>query len=353
MICGCLTCSPVWFYTHHCTPCVVTSECHAPIMHSLSIEPCSYPPPRHKQGSSRQSRAVRRWSRSYQCATAKPAAPQVRTRAWMIGSAGKLSHACHACGDQAMTLLVDTPLCVRMCLLLVCACLHVASNATFADIGSKMCGSGPCPTGTRCFDGFRCCPLEIPVCGGMWQATGAIGSRLEGLEAWPKEFQGCTPGTQSEDRPRLVPLLIQTVIMPTHSPSTPLYIHSNTGQCCGSPWTCQGDRCVPPGGTVCGPVICQATYECLEENLCCKPLSTVCNHQCCPQSKACRKNMCVEQDEEPCGNRMCHLPGEFCHRADLGERQVCGAATCDKDEKTNRTMVVASCCMSPGGCIYM
>lgn len=57
---------------------------------------------------------------------------------------------------------------------------------TFANSKDNLCGDAlkPCPAGYRCFDGFNCCPDRTPVCG---------------------------------------------------------------GKCCGDPWTCVGNTCVPPG----------------------------------------------------------------------------------------------------------
>lgn len=124
---------------------------------------------------------------------------------------------------------------------------------------NNLCGDvqKPCPAGYRCFDGFNCCPEGAPVCG---------------------------------------------------------------GKCCGAPWTCVGNVCVPPGGSPCGRIICMQDWKCLENDLCCRATDTICNHKCCPLGNQCRSGLCVLPDEEPCGLgrtgdtalRMCRLPEEFC-----------------------------------------
>ena len=139
----------------------------------------------------------------------------------------------------------------------VCAAVKTAFAAAAP---SAPCGPNnlECDKGTRCFNGFQCCPNDIPVCGGY---------------------------------------------------------------CCGSPWACKGNICVPPGGTPCPGqnYICEEGRVCMQDYLCCRPTDSVCNNACCPKGKSCHHNQCVNEDEEPCGGRMCTSPSEVCVDREKGQ----------------------------------
>lgn len=76
-------------------------------------------------------------------------------------------------------------------------CLHFgAAGVTFAEAGSTLCGRGACPPGSRCFDGWNCCPDGVDVCGGVCCDKGRVclQNQCTAAGSIPCGSAVCTPG---------------------------------------------------------------------------------------------------------------------------------------------------------------
>lgn len=139
-------------------------------------------------------------------------------------------------------------------------------GVTFAQAGSTLCGTGVCPAGQRCFDGWNCCPEATPICG---------------------------------------------------------------GKCCQSPNTCLNNRCVEPGSIPCGTTVCPPGQTCGLNNVCCTADRKVCGQACCELGQDCVLGTCAAAGSLPCGNTICASPqtcvdGVCCNTGET----ACGGRCC-------------------------
>lgn len=146
-----------------------------------------------------------------------------------------------------------SPACDGLMCLCCCCLLPVAVPAvpgvTFAQAGSTLCGTGVCPAGQRCFDGWNCCGEDTPICGGA---------------------------------------------------------------CCASPSTCISNRCVAPGSVPCGTNVCVPGEVCGQNNVCCPTDRVVCGSTCCQTGLTCVSGVCAAAGSTPCGTGTVCVLGQTC-----------------------------------------
>lgn len=173
---------------------------------------------------------------------------EVLLQCWQQCSLTQLLKAASVCTTAAAVVAVAVP------------------GVTFAQAGSTLCGTGVCPTGQRCFDGWNCCPETTPICG---------------------------------------------------------------GKCCQAPSTCVNNRCVEPGSVPCGNTVCQPGEQCGVGNVCCTSDRKVCGSTCCEVGQDCVLGTCAAAGSTACGATICAF-GQTCVAGvccNTGET-ACGGRCC-------------------------
>lgn len=154
--------------------------------------------------------------------------------------------------------------------LIVCPLVSAAAavpGVTFAEAGSTLCGTGVCPTGQRCFDGWNCCPEATPICG---------------------------------------------------------------AKCCQAPSVCLNNRCVEPGSVPCGTTVCEPAQTCGLNNVCCTADRKVCGTACCEVGQDCVLGTCAAAGSVACGATAICTLGQTCVSGvccNTGET-ACGGRCC-------------------------
>lgn len=189
-------------------------------------------------------------------------------------------------------------------------------GVSFAEAGSTLCGTGVCPAGQRCFDGWNCCPLETPVCGAQCcQAPSVcVSNKCVAPGSIPCGTTVCTGGLSC----------IQDVCC-----SADRVVCG--GKCCDTGQSCILGVCAAAGSRQCGQGICDATQSCVD-GVCCAMGETACGGRCCPAGNTCLQGQfCAPTGSTMCGNgQICNAPlqcagGMLC--CDAGA-SFCGGACC-------------------------
>lgn len=244
-------------------------------------------------------------------------------------------------------------------------------GVSFAEAGSTMCGGGACAPGSRCFDGWNCCPETVQVCGGvccdnnrvcLMSQCVAQGSIPCGT-AVCQNGQTCNNGVCcSSDRVVCGSTCCEqgqqciagqcaaagstacgaAVCDPTQTCASGVCCPAGqvncAGKCCGGTNTClQGQFCVPFGSTVCGSTVCQSPQQCAGGAVCCDPGASFCAGTCCPSGNTCSGNVCLQPGQSTCGSNVCSQ-GQTCQG---------GTVCCD----STATFCNNGCCASGNTCI--